>query len=167
VSFLPKDDTLSADEELEAAFWDDDPDVVFETELPTRKAFGRTWQFDFGTRRMVRQGSRPAQIDGLNNLRQWIETVLYVAADAHPIFPDDYGMSDPDIMIGKEYSPALQQDFQDQVVDALLYHDKIKAVDNFVFEYDDENVVTYTFIVHTDEEEPLEIANTYGVPDGT
>ena len=57
LTFLPAaDEDLSAADELANVFTDpeDALDVDLETQLPPRIPFGRTWQFDFGSRRLVR-----------------------------------------------------------------------------------------------------------------
>jgi hypothetical protein len=163
---LPTDDILTLDDELEQAFQEYDPDAEVEVEIVEPSAYGRTWKFDFATRRMVRQGQGVAQIQGIDTLRQWIELTISVAAGAHPIFPDDYGVDDPDLMVGEAYSPALEAEFAEQIREALLFHDKIKSVTGFRFEYNDEEAVLYySFVVHTDEddEEAIEISSSTGV----
>lgn len=162
---LPIDsDLYTVDDELSNAFFDDTD--FDETEVQEPRPFGRTWQFDLGTGRMVKYGSRPAEITGLDNLRQWIDIAMNVATGVHPIFPEEYGTDNPQIMLGAPYSPALEADYIDQVRKALLFHDRIVSVDNFQFEHgDNDEIVNVSFVVRTDSEddESLAIEAPYGV----
>lgn len=165
---LPTDDLLlTEDEEFDAAFFDPDAEYDEEPEIEVApRAYGRTWQFDLATGRIAKYGDRPVEISGLDNLRQWIDIAMNTTSLAHPIFPDDYGMDDPYNMVGEEYSPALEADYQDQIITALTFHDRIVGVDNFNFQFDsDEQVVYVTFTVRVDDEDEdtIQINNPYGM----
>jgi Protein of unknown function (DUF2634) len=158
-TLLPADDPdLSAESELKEAFIDPegDPGIDVETAPPAPIPYGKTWQFDVAKGRFVRYGQRPVALFGKASLRQWIDFTMIIAAGAHSIFPDDYGMEDPFGMIGEPYSPALEADFQQQVQAALLPHDRIIAVDEFKFRHnDDESIIDYQFMVRTDDEDEM------------
>ena len=143
-TLLPADDPIqSAEEELDGAFLDpEDPNLPASFLEPKPIPQGRTWQFDLQTGRFVAYGDRPAELHGLESLRQWIDFTLITAAGAHSIYPEDYGMDDPTSMIGEMYTPALEADWQRQVEKALSPHDRIESVSEFRFEHGEAEEIT-------------------------
>jgi hypothetical protein len=159
-TLLPADDpVLSAEEELDGAFVDpEDPALSASFIEPKSAPQGRTWQFDLATGRFVTYGDRPAELRGLESLRQWIDFTLVTAAGAHSIFPDDYGMDDPTSMIGQMYSPALETDWQRQVEKALSIHDRIESVGEFRFEHNEaEEIINWECTVRTVDGQELTV----------
>lgn len=160
-TLLPADDpSLTADEELDGAFIDveGDPaiDVAFAEPLPA--PYGRTWQFDIRAGRFVTYGAAPVELHGKESLKQWIDFTLNIAAGAHSIFPREYGMENPYSLIGQEYSPALEAEFQEDVEQALSVHDRIESVGEFLFRHDDNDVIIYyAFTVRTIDGEELAV----------
>lgn len=164
-NLLPIDNELyTVDDELSDAFFDDTD--LDETEVQAPRPFGRTWQFDLSAGRLVTYGSRPAEITDMDNLRQWIDIAMNTATGVHPIFPEEYGTDNPQIMLGAEYSPALEAEYTEQITKALLFHDRIVAVENFEFQHGDNDEIVYvSFVVRTDSEDDdaLAIEAPYGV----
>ena len=74
---LPTDDLLlTEDEEFDAAFFDPDAEYDEEPEIEVApRAYGRTWQFDLATGRIMKYGDRPVEISGLDNLRQRLDRI--------------------------------------------------------------------------------------------
>lgn len=170
LTFLPAaDEDLSAADELANVFTDpeDALDVDLETQLPPRIPFGRTWQFDFGSRRLVRYGQRPAMVSGRDALRQWIERVLNIEMGAHTIFPDNWGVEDLHAGIGYAADPALESNYENHVRLALLKHDRITRVDGFQFDLsDDDTALTVTFVVTTDDEDQIDMSSNFPLTGG-
>lgn len=165
---LPVDDpAIDAAAELEGAFVDPEGDPAIDAEFapPPPMPLGRSWAFDIAAGRMIRYGQRPVETHGTDTLKQWIDIVLNVDAGAHSIFPDDFGMDDPWEMIGQQYSPALESEFQQKVQNALLVHDRIESVGSFIFQHDENDTILYVeFVVVTDTGAELKVVPPFEVP---
>lgn len=165
---LPADDpAIDAAEELDAAFVDAEGDPAIDAEFvpPPPVPFGRSWAFDIAAGRFIRYGQRPAEIFGKDSLRQWIDVVLNVAAGAHSIFPEDFGMDDPFGIIGQPYSPALEAKYQEEIQVALMVHDRIVSVGEFRFEHGiNEEILGVEFTVVTDTGEEISVEPPFEVP---
>jgi hypothetical protein len=155
---LPPDPgVLNADLALEAALA---PVVVIG--IPEPPPIGRGWAFDFLAGEFLLNGSAPAEVSGLDQLRMWIEKTLRTARFAHPIYSESYGMEEPDQLIGEVYEGELAGAYQEAIVDALTVHDRIAAVDGFYFEHDpsDEALfVTFTVTLDSDDEDTIQVSS--------
>lgn len=165
---LPADDpAIDAAEELEGAFVDPEGNPAIDAEFapPPPMPLGRGWAFDIAAGRMIKYGQRPVETYGLDTLKQWIDICMNVDAGAHSIFPDDFGMDDPWEMIGQDYSPALEAEYQQKVQNALLIHDRIESVDNFIFQHDENDTIQYVeFVVKTDTGREIPVTPPFEVP---
>lgn len=121
------------------------------------RAFGRSWRFDFVAGQFVKDGLAPQITYELDSLIVWVEKTLRTSRYAHPIYSDQYGMQGPFDMIGTTADDARLADYQDSVVEALLVHDRITAVENFSFNQDPFDEAVYaSFTVVLDAAPPLQ-----------
>jgi hypothetical protein len=132
---------------------------------PVPRPFGRSWRFDFEAKQFVKEGTVPKVVYELDSLIMWIEKAARTARMAHPIYNDAYGMEGPFDLIGGRPSQESLADWQEALETALLYHDRIVAVENFRFSQDPfEESLEVSFTVLVDaapplEPQPLEFAN--------
>jgi hypothetical protein len=165
---LPVDqDLITADEELAAISEELGDDFDTYTEAAPR-AFGSTWAFDIRRRRFTRYGGAPVRVSGIDSLRVWIEFTLQLARLAHPIFTEDYGVDDPWTLIGQPLTAELVADYEDYVTDALMQHDRIESVDDFIFTPDDDQLlISFTVTTNGPDAETLRVSNLpVGTSDG-
>lgn len=127
-----------------------------ETDAPV--PLGRSWRFDFTTGQFIRDGSVPKVVYELDSLIMWIEKALRTARQAHPIYADEYGMDPPYDLIGQQITGEEELSaYQEAVEAALLYHDRIIAVEDFSFSQDPSDETLYaSFSVQIDAAPPLE-----------
>lgn len=149
---------LSSDDELDSALGGEEVEESLETEA-TPLPYGRTWVFDFNTNRFVRYGSAPAEAWGKDALRMWCMTALHTMRGAHPILDDEFGIEDPYSLIGHPDSAENQSIWESDVRDALLQHDRILDVTDFVFEHNElADYLDVSFVIVTDDEDRVEFA---------
>lgn len=158
-TLLPDDVVLSADEDLQAAAAGALalPDDVTPAVDPAPEPLGRTWQFDWEARRFVRRGQSPAETSGFGALEQWCLMAIHSARYAHAVFSDEFGMEDPDAPLGEFAVGEILADWQRNLVDALLVHERITAIENVDVTWDPSDGTLYLngFDVVTDEEQRL------------
>jgi len=130
---------------------------VEDVETAAPRPFGRSWRFDFLTGQFVKDGTVPKVIYETDTLITWIEKTLRTARLAHPIYAEEYGVEEPDALIGEIPDDSNVQDHQEAITAALLYHDRIVAVESFDFVQDpfDESLYA-SFTVVLDAAPPLE-----------
>lgn len=128
---LPADDDRSSPaEDLDAAAASSlaDPDEpVEEDDVP--QPFGFSWFFDFELGRFRRYGTAPARVSGLDALAQVCMMALRSARFGHTVFSDEFGMEDPEDIIGEVEVDDLSGDYEDRVREALLVIDRVSAVE--------------------------------------
>lgn len=159
-ALVPDDELLvDPDEELTDAFREaDDPELDPEVQEPPTLPLGRSWHFDFVNKRLVKYGVSVAETHELETLKMWILHTLVVGRFSSPIYKDDYGMDDPFLLIGEIDTPELRAEYREQVIEALMQHDRILAVDSFTFDRDpDKDYLDVSFVVLLDDEEKIEI----------
>lgn len=138
---------------------------------PPPVPFGRTARFDFTNGVFVKVGGSPVWVTGLDALAQWCYMTIHSARFAHAIFTDDFGMEDPESVIGEaaDMDEAIS-DWGDRLQDALTVHDRITGVENFAAHYDADNgaVVIDSMTVVTDDDElnMTNVAVPVGGPNG-
>jgi hypothetical protein len=155
---LPPDSgTISPDIALDAAL---SPVVDYST--PSIEPFGKGWQFDFVAGQFVRSGASAAEAYDLANLRVWIEKTLRTAKFAHPIYSDSYGMEDPFLLIGYPSQSELIGDYQQQIVEALLVHDRIIGVQDFAYQQqalDDALYVSFSVVLDGNPQQEIQVSS--------
>lgn len=77
--------------------------------------------------------------DGKEALKQAIYLILNTERYEHLIYSDDYG-SELKGLIGKDRDIA-ESEYKRRIKEALLQDDRINNVDNFIFNYDSDNVL--------------------------
>lgn len=150
-------DQISPDAELELAV------AQLSSDTPNPPApeevipFGRGWAFDFDAGRFMRYGSAPARVDGLDQLRMWIQKTILTPRFAAAIYEDAYGTESVDV-IGSQYDPGALADLAAAITEALLVHDRITSIEDFAFDPPDpmDDYVVASFTVITDAD-PLAI----------
>jgi hypothetical protein len=151
---LPADPGLiNPDLALDAALA---PVEDIETDAPA--PFGRSWRFDFQAGQFLRDGTIPKVVYELDTLIVWIEKTLRTAQIAHPIYADEYGVDNPDELIGQTLSGEEDLSaYEESITAALTYHDRIISVEGFSFDQDPfEETVQASFTVMVDAAPPLE-----------
>lgn len=152
----PDAPAVSADERLDAAEREalEDPLAGDDGEEPLIP-FGRTWQFDWETRRFT-----GLQVRGEEALQQLIVTALQTARGAHGSVPEEFGFDDPDDFIGQADPAEAMADYETRLRDALLQIRRIEEIDDFDYEIDQEAGIVYletlTIITDSGEAVPLE-----------
>jgi hypothetical protein len=153
VSVLPPNPTIvSPDVALQVAL----TTTVSIQPTPPPQPYGKGYSFDFIQNEFIRHGQSPAEVYDTDNLQVWIEKALRTAKGTYPIYSEDYGVDDPDILIGYVTDPALIGDYESQTETALLQHDRIVAVENFVYQpVDDQLYVQFQVTLDTDPSSTL------------
>jgi len=108
-------------------------DLVLETE-PQVYSLGRSWLFDFGQFRFVTDRSRaraPARVTGIPQLQNWVEKAIYTSRGSLPIYSDDYGLEEPDLIIGSPFTSAAAASLRRRVEECVTFHPKIIGIDDF------------------------------------
>lgn len=86
-------------------------------------------------------------IDGLEALKQTVETILSVERYKFPIYSWNYGI-ELDSLIGKSYNYVITETRR-RIEEALEMDDRIETVDNFEFEKIDKNTISVSFVVNS------------------
>jgi hypothetical protein len=161
VELLPADDdAVSPADALKAAAASavDEPtgEVVPEPPQP----LGMSWAFDWDRGRFIRQGNAPAEVRGLDALREWCLMTVNSARFAHTVFSDEFGVDRPDDLIGELDVDEMVSDFEERIREALLVHDRIAGVEDFEADWDPETgILTISeFDVLTDDDMPLDLS---------
>lgn len=137
-SMLPADAQSTPSDDLSAAVAG--ALAVPQSTLPVPAAvpqpLGNTWVFDFEAGQFVRAGSSPAVTSDLGALEQWCLMAIHSARYAHPVFSDEFGMEKPDAPIGEFAQGEVLADWQQSLVEALLVHDRVSAVEDIDLSWD-------------------------------
>lgn len=135
-SLVPANDpSLNPDEELAAAI-DSLRAPIPPLSADEPRPYGMTWDFDFLAGRFRRVGKAPRPLYGIEGLPMWIEAALRTARQAHHVFSAEFGMEDPESVYGNLLTHEAVADFERRMREALLVHDRITAVEDFVASYD-------------------------------
>lgn len=139
---------LSPDDELADLV---DPGVIPDVADDETMPIGRSWWRDYST-----------ELTGFSQLTEGVQSVVMVASVAlrtqrgtSIIFDDDFGMSHPESMIGQVDDPEIRSHYIRDVTETLLScHDRITAVSNINFDYDNDEEVGYLSVdIEIDGEE--------------
>lgn len=159
---LPDDEIdIDPDTELEDAFRiEPDSSEIDQAIVPPKPLpLGRSWFFDPVDGRFVTMGGSPAETSGVTTVKAWIVCLLHTMRGAHPMLDPDYGIENPFAMIGRPEAEISNQQYQNEVTEALLKDDRIAAVSAFTFEHDpttDYTMVRFSVQVrHADDEIPI------------
>jgi hypothetical protein len=134
-------------------------DLVVAPAVPA--PIGRSWSFDWQLRRFDRGASRgPLTTRGQESLKEWIAKCLQTARGAHPVHPEGYGLDGGlEGIVGAPVGTVIA-DFEQKVEDALLFHPRISAVEDFAYEWDaDDDFLAVTLTVVLDGDTPVAVDN--------
>jgi hypothetical protein len=114
-----------------------------------------SWAGSFA--RAARQPKRAA----CSRLEQWLLMMLHTARYAHPVFSDAFGVEDPSLGIGETRVAEMLDDWETQIREGALVHDRVAEVTEFEAAYDPtQGVLTIiNFSVVTDDDETVTIAD--------
>lgn len=137
------------------------PDQITPVAAPAPTPFGNSWLFDWDQGQFVRVGKSPAQTADFATLNEWIQMAIHAARYAHPVFSDAFGMEEPDDIIGEFADGEALQDWQAALVDAILVHDRVTAVQNVSLDWDPAtgNLTIVTMDVITDQDETIQVSD--------
>ena len=159
IDLLPDD---GIDLDLDALYGDfgDEFDIATEDGIPTEELdpvpYGKSWAWDFSNGQFLKYGSQPAQTNGLDTLKTWINKTMLTARAAHIIYDDTYGVDEPDSLIGNGFDASAQNQWSENVRESLLEHDRISDVVDFVFVEEGE-YLEVSFSIITDEDDQIDI----------
>ncbi|BDR66964.1 phage protein [Clostridium tetani] len=117
VSILPQGSTIDTDIGIEENYIE-----------PTK-----TYKIDFEAGKIV------GFCDGIEALKQAIYLILNTERYEYLIYSDDYG-SELKGLIGKDRDIA-ESEYKRRIKEVLIQDDRINNVDNFIFNYDGDNVL--------------------------
>lgn len=117
VSILPQGATIDTDIGIEENYIE-----------PTK-----TYKIDFETGKIV------GFCDGIEALKQAIYLILNTERYEYLIYSDDYG-SELKSLIGKDRDIA-ESEYKRRIKEALIQDDRINNIDNFIFNYNGDNVL--------------------------
>jgi len=139
-----------------------DVDFVISPDDTSGQPIGRSWAFDFRAGGFVKAPGAlsPLQTSDLGTLATWIEKCLRTARGAHPVHPPGYGvqMGTTDLIGGPV--GQIPPDLYARVEDALTFHPRISACENFSGSFDpDDDRVFIDFVVVLDDDAELNVSN--------
>jgi hypothetical protein len=133
--------------------------LVLDTE-PRVYTLGRSWLFDFSQSRFVTDRSRarsPIGVTGIPQLQNWVEKALYTPRGALPIHPDDYGLENPDSLVGGPFTAASAASLRRRIEECVTFHPKIIGIEGFSATPtpDDAEGVDVRFTIHLDNDDVI------------
>lgn len=133
-------------------------DLVVSVE-PQPEPLGRSWAFDFSSKRFVMAGHSPVETRREQTLLYWAEKCLRTPQGGSPIEPADYGFDSPSELFGETIDAAEVGTLEDKVREALLFHPAITGIENFELLPDEEDgeVRLVNFQIVLDDETRLGI----------
>lgn len=163
-ALLPADDPQSSpDDDLAAAVSGALalPDQITPIDPTPAAPFGISWRFDWQRGQFIRVGQSPAQTAGFDSLAEWCLMAVHSARYAHPVFSDDFGMEEPESVIGEFAEGEALSDWQRAIVEALMVHDRITSVENFELDWDpSQGILTILSMdVVTDEDQTVTVSD--------
>jgi hypothetical protein len=152
----PLDDVEEAFERSEEAV--DGEDLVVTIE-PGPTPLGRSWAFDFTTKRFVMAGHQPIETRREQTLRYWIEKCLRTPQGGAVIEPPEYGLDAPANIFGDQFDSADVATREERIREALLFHPAITGIDGYEAAPDpeDEEVLLESFRVILDDSTTLDM----------
>ena len=154
-SLIPGDDVDQRVDAAVASALATEPDEAEVETLP----FGSSWQFDFETGLFVREGSGAQRAYGEAAIAMWCMMALSSTRFAHDVFSEAFGTESTDDLLGQAMTGEIASEYEARMRDALLVHDRIVAVEDFMVEFDpaSDTLEISNFTVVTDEEERMSI----------
>lgn len=137
------------------------PDVTTPVTEDPPMPFGRTWRFDWENGQFVQSGQSPVDAIGLEAVAEWCEMAIHTARYSSPIFTDEFGMERPDEVIGEFAVGEVLADYQRNLIEALMVHERIASIENVELRWDPTVGVLYidNLDVVTDEDETVTVSD--------
>lgn len=146
---VPADDDLTPDEEL-ALLSDPDDFVLAPDQEDQPLPFGKSIWIDLDDR----PGHPPTVVHGIDSFVVWATVALKTKMGTWEIFPDDFGMEDPDRLVGHPDDTERRAEYMRDVRQTLRQYDRVTNVGNFQWELDDTGeVVEVSIEVELDGDE--------------
>lgn len=101
----------------------------------------KTWQIDWKQNRIV------GFCDRLGAVRQAISLILSVERFGYLIYPDDYGV-DLEALLGAQ-PDFIEADIERRISEALLWDERITAIQNFELDLSQRGIATISFVAET------------------
>lgn len=101
---------------------------------PKPLTYGKELAFNFATGQFVLEDGRPKVVEGVEALRIWVEKALRTARYRFPIYSFQYGCELEDIVGLDIPRTVLESEVKRVITEALIYDDRIEAVQDFVIE---------------------------------
>lgn len=123
-------------------------------EEPPLIPLGRSWAFDWRAGRFKRQGGAPAEVRGIDALKEWLEMARRTKRGAHACFSNAFGMEGPEDWMGHVNVDEATADYGADLEETWGVHDRVAAVVDYRahFEEDEETIVIDELRVVTDLE---------------
>lgn len=155
-SSSPADDLAAAAQSAQAI-----PTPAQPVTDPAPQPFGISWRFDWEQGQFLRTGQSPAQTADFDSLAEWCEMAIHSARFAHPVFSNQFGMEEPDSVIGEIATGEVLADWQRSLIEALLVHDRITTVENISLDWDPGagTLTVQQLDVVTDEDKRLTVSD--------
>jgi hypothetical protein len=138
-SVTPADDpqsTSQADLDAAAAGALASQDAVVPVDPEPVQPFGSSWLFDWANGQFVRVGQSPMPVSEVNALAEWAQMAIRTGRYAHPVFSDEFGVDEPDSVVGEFARGEALADWQRELVEALMVHDRVTSVENVTLDWD-------------------------------
>jgi Protein of unknown function (DUF2634) len=134
-------DVLTADEELAAIQDPEAQPLPVSSEQDDTLPIGRSRWFDFAT---GRSGGSPRWARDAEAVIMVAQAALRTKRGEHSMLPDDFGMDEPDALIGHTYDAERVAAYEEDIEETLLAcHDRITGVGNFMFLRDLDEEIAY------------------------
>lgn len=139
VSLTP-DDELAALDNIQTVDADAAPDDA--------EPFGRSWNFNANL-----LGTSTQWVHGAESVYVWANIVLQIERYAFPLLDEDVGVEDNARIIGQPDAPGRHSQSEHDITEALMVHDRITGVGDFVWEMQGEALLmSATLEIDGDEE---------------
>jgi len=142
---LTPDDELAALADIQTV----DADAVFDDAEP----LGRSWNFNANL-----LGTATQWVHGTESVYVWASIVLQIERYAFPILDEDVGMEDNAGIIGQVDAPGRHSQAEYDITEALMVHDRITGVGDFVWETRDE-VLLMSATLEIDGDEEIQLTD--------
>ncbi|MDO4173725.1 MAG: DUF2634 domain-containing protein [Eubacteriales bacterium] len=129
---------------------------------------GRSFMFDYQTRRFAITGGAVEECTGIDALKQWLQLLIRTSPGSAAVYEitDDtaFGVS-LDRMIGRRYLPTefVRAELERQIREACALNPAIESVSDFKFSRHDMHTMQVAFTVHTVSDENEEVTLEYGI----
>lgn len=126
------------------------PDILLPEETAGTSevlSYGKELAFDFENNDFIYENGSPKVVEGIHALKVWIEKALRTVRFRWPVYTENFGSELEDIIGADIPRPVLESEAKRAITEALIYDDRIAAVQDFIFERGDDWLkITFTVI---------------------